>query len=112
MKLNNILTNRTVSFSKEFNGEIVEWGAKENALSPKILQSFIDVQTRPIELANGLAAVITGWNVYQEKEGDFPPTVDNLSTLPVEFLNFILTSMAETWQGGKPQGASPNGSAA
>ena len=106
MKLNKILTDKTVKFSKEWEGEMVEWSVKEKSLTPRVLQSFQDVNKRPIELANGLALIVTDWSIYLETEGDFPPNVDNLASLPFDFLSFMVESISETWEGGKPQTAS------
>jgi hypothetical protein len=111
MKLNKILTDKTVKFSKEWEGEIVEWSVKEKSLTPRVLQAFSDVQTRPIELANGLSGIVTDWSIFLEAEGDFPPTPENLAKLPFDFLNFMLESISETWAGGKPQTASQSTSA-
>lgn len=112
MKFKNILTVKTVKFSKEYEGQLVEWWVKDKALTPKLMQTFVDVEKRPIELANGLAQIVTQWSVFLEEEGDFPPTSENLSICPMEFITFLIDSIAETWQGGKPVSGSPNTSAA
>jgi len=112
MNLNKILqSEKTVHFSGEWNGELVEWDAKEKALTPKVLQSFADVKANPIGMANGLGDILTDWTIFIEEKGDFPPTAENLSIVPLDFLTWVLEKISETWQGGKPQKASRNISA-
>lgn len=104
--------DETVTFNDEYNGESFSFTAKKNVLTPLLLQTFSDVQTRPIGQAEILASVITEWTIDMAGE-PFPPTVENLSKVPTEFLWQVFNKIAESWSGNDAdKKKSANGSAA
>jgi hypothetical protein len=113
MKLNTILAaERVVRLDKEWNGEPFWFEVKEHSLTPAVMQSFQDMEKRPIEIAHGLAGIVTEWSIFVDEIGDFPPTAANLACVPVEFLSFLLESVAEVWQGNAQTPKKSSGSSA
>ena len=115
MKLSTITggkENKPAHFDHVWEGNEFWFEAHERALTPRVMQQLKDMETRPIEMANGMAGILTDWSIYRDEEGDFPPTAENLAILPIEFLTDILDKMSETWAGNeqKPkQSASSSG---
>lgn len=123
MKLNTVTgAGKTALFEKEWESESVWFYAKEKSLTPKVMQSFADIQTRPLAIAEGLTDILTTWSITLEKESpeqpsasfvsDFPPTAENLARLPVDFLTFILETIGEAWQGDEKKAAKLQSSSA
>lgn len=102
----------TVVFDDEYNGEKFSFTARKNVLTPKLLQAFTDVQSRPIGQAEILADILTEWTIDMAGQ-PFPPTNENLSILPTEFLWQVFNKIAESWSGNDAdKKKSANGSAA
>lgn len=100
-------------FESEFNGEKFWFEAKASKLTPKFHQAIIDVSAQPMKLAEELAGVITAWNIFLHEDGDFPPTLENLSGTPEDFIFHLVNVIAESWTGKKQEPSnSQSGSAA
>ena len=106
MRLLPTLTKDTANFSFEYNGETVQFSAKRNALSPKLMKRFTDIEKDPMQMAYALAEILTKWDIEDVDCTD----ADALGNLPVEFLTKIVEKLGEVWSGEKkPQAASQNG---
>ena len=109
MRLLPTLTKDTANFSFEYNGETVQFSAKRNALSPKLMKRFTDIEKDPMQMAYALASIITKWDI----EDVDPTDADALGDLPVEFLTKIVERLGEVWSGdAKKEKPLASGSAA
>lgn len=103
---------KVTTFDDEWNGEKFSFTAKTNALTPRVLDQFANIQTQPIGLAKSLANILTDWTINMGGEA-FPPTAENLERVPVEFLTRIIERLGESWSGNAPKPSkSQSGSAA
>lgn len=104
--------DKTVRFDDcEWNASPFWFEAKENMLTPRLMQQLSDIDKKPDEIAQALSEVVTNWNLTNSEE-DYPPTFDNLSRLPLQFLVYLIEKLSEVMQGNvqTPSG-SQNGSA-
>lgn len=85
---------KTKKIDGEFNGVAFTFEAKTNAVTPRFMQRIADVRERPIEMANGLAGLITGWDIDMDGE-PFPPTPENLADLPMDFLSYLMDQIVD-----------------
>jgi hypothetical protein len=109
MRLLPTLTKDTANFSFEYNGETVQFSAKRNALSPKLMKRFTDIEKDPMQMAYALADILTTWDIEDVDCKD----PDALGDLPVEFLTKLIEKLGEVWSGdSKKQQALASGSVA
>jgi hypothetical protein len=85
---------KTTTINGEFNGSAFTFEAKTNAVTPKFMQQIADVRDRPIEMANGLASVIPSWDITWN-EDEFPPSAENLSIVPIDFLSYLMEKITD-----------------
>lgn len=107
---------KQVEQTRRFNGEWKDatfwFEARENCLTPSLMQDFKDFTDKPLSMASGLAGVLTAWDIDWNGE-PFPPTTENLAKLPIEFLTYVMERISESWSGnGQTPSASASGSAA
>lgn len=103
---------KTAQFTSEWEGEEFTFTAKAHKLTPKIMQQFADSADKPVEFAAVAADVLTEWSLDWNGQ-PFPPTVENISQLPYEFINHILDKVGASWSGNESKpSASASGSAA
>jgi hypothetical protein len=109
MKLLPTLTKDVANFEIEWNGEAVQFSAKRNVLSPRMLKRFSDVEKDPMQMAYALAEILSSWDIEDVDCTD----AEQLANLPIEFLAKLIEKIGETWAGDakKPQ-ALASGSAA
>lgn len=111
MKIGTIVKNaeKILRIDGEWNGETFWFDARTNAVSPAFIQQLKDTEKEPQLIAEALAGVLTDW----EGADEFPPSAENLASLPMDFISYLLDKLTEVWQGnGQTPGASANGSAA
>lgn len=108
MRLLPTLTKDVATFSFEYAGETIQFSAKRNVLSPKLMKRFTDIEKDPMQMAYALAEILTKWDIEDVDCTD----AEALGNLPVEFLTKIVEKLGEVWSGesGKVQ-ASASGSA-
>lgn len=109
MKLLPTLTKDTATFEIEWSDEKIQFSAKRNILSPRLMKRFTDVEKDPMQMAYALSEILSSWEIEDVDCTD----AEQLANLPVEFLAKIVEKIGETWGGDakKPQ-ALANGSAA
>lgn len=108
MRLLPTLTKDAANLSIEWNGEQIGFSAKRNALSPKLMKRFTDIEKDPMQMAYALADILTVWDIEDVDCRD----AEALGNLPVEFLSKFVEKIGETWSGEKkPQTNSASGSA-
>lgn len=109
MRLLPTLTKDVANLSMEWNGETVAFSAKRNALSPRLMRRFTDIEKNPMEMAYALASLLTKWDIEDVDCTD----AEALGDLPVEFLAKVVEKIGETWSGNPTKAeASASGSAA
>jgi hypothetical protein len=109
MRLLPTLTKDTANFSIEWNTETVNFSAKRNALSPRLMKRFTDIEKDPMQMAYAIASILTKWDIEDVDCTD----AEALADLPVEFLTKIVEKLGEVWSGNPPKAeASASGSAA
>jgi hypothetical protein len=57
-----------------------------------------------LSLPKALAEVMLNWDVYQEAEGDFPPTAENIAVLPMVAQNELLMQIVEAAAPSRAEG--------
>jgi hypothetical protein len=95
MRLLPTLTKDTANFSIDWNGETVNFSAKRNALSPKLMKRFADIEKDPMQMAYALADILTQWDIEDVDCKD----AEALGDLPVEFLTKLIEKLGEVWSG-------------
>jgi hypothetical protein len=98
MRLLPTLTKDTAAFEMEWAGEKIQFTAKRNVLSPKMMKRFADVEKDPMQMAYALAEILASWDIEDVDCTD----ADALGNLPVEFLGQVIEKIGETWAGKKP----------
>ena len=94
----------------ECNGEKFWIEAKAETRTSNFRQALIHAGEDPKSVVTELANFITDWNVFLHKEGDFPPTAENIGNMPEDFAAILVSRILETWTGDKKkQKASANG---
>jgi hypothetical protein len=108
MRLLPTLTKDTATFEMEWAGEKIQFTAKRNVLSPRMMKRFADVEKDPMQMAYALAEILASWDIEDVDCTD----AEQLANLPVEFLGKVIEKIGETWAGDqkKPE-ASAAGSA-
>lgn len=105
--------DKAVRFRKEWDGEEFWFDVKEKSMTPAAVHSFLAIEKDVYEMAKGLAAVLTNWSLWlgeppkdwedpepgELRFSDFPPTVENIASLPFDFLSEMIETISETWQG-------------
>lgn len=97
MRLLPTLTKDAATFSFEWNGEPIHFSAKRNALTPKLMKRFTDVEKDPMQMAFALADILVSWDIEDVDCKD----AEQLADLPVEFLSKIIEKIGESWSGEK-----------
>jgi hypothetical protein len=97
MRLLPTLTKDAANFTIEWNGEQVQFSAKRNALSPKLMKRFTDIEKDPMQMAFALADIIQTWDIEDVDCRD----ADALGDLPIEFLTKLIEKLGEVWSGEK-----------
>lgn len=109
MKLLPTLTKDAATFSFDWNGETVQFTAKRNALTPKLMKRFTDLEKDPMQMAYALADILVSWDIEDVDCKD----AEALANLPVDFLSLLIEKIGESWSGEKKSlEASASGSAA
>jgi hypothetical protein len=85
---------KTTPLEGEYNSEKFHYEVRTNVLTPQLLQRIMDIDTRPMELANALSELLVSWDIDLNGE-PFPPTVGNLAKVPFGFLRTILDQIAD-----------------
>lgn len=103
---------KTVKFENcEWNGLPFWFEAKENMLTPRLMQQLSDIEKQPDEIARAISEVVTDWDLTSGDE-EFSPTFDNLSRSPLAFLTYIIEKLSEVMVGNaRTPSGSQNGSA-
>src|SRR4051812_13921151 len=80
-----------------YNGESFTVDVNVNTVTPRLMQRFADSRSTPIEMANGLADVIKGWDI--DMDGNpFPPSAATLSILPMDFVTYLLDLVTDVFE--------------
>lgn len=95
MRLLPTLTKDTATFEMEWSGEKIQFTAKRNVLSPKMMKRFADVEKDPMQMAYALAEILASWDIEDVDCTD----AEALGNLPVEFLGKVIEKIGETWAG-------------
>jgi hypothetical protein len=108
MRLLATLEKDTANFTIEWEKETIGFSAKRNALTPRLMKRFTDIEKDPMQMAYALASIITKWDI----EDVDPTDAESLADLPVEFLTKIVEKLGEVWSGNPQKAeASASGSA-
>ncbi len=113
MNINTFL-EKTVAITFDFPNDLgekegIELTVKEHSLTPRILTTMQELAKNEdvTELPVVLAQIVTNWSIDADGE-PFPPTLENLNKLPVNFLAAMAEAVAGVWAGNAPK---PNPSA-
>ena len=90
--------DKTVRIEDEYNGEKYWFEAKAEMVTPRFLQQVKEWDADPIKKAIAMSEVITAWDIDMNGE-PFPPTFENLDSLPPKFLSRLINKIAETLNG-------------
>ena len=109
MRLLPTLTKDTANLTITWDDTELGFSAKRNALTPRLMTRFSNIEKNPMEMAHALASIITKWDI----EDVDPTDAEALADLPVEFLAKLVEKLGETWSGNPTKAeALASGSAA
>ena len=90
--------DKTVRIEDEYNGEKYWFVVKSEAISQRLLQQELEWNDTPKLKSQALSEIITAWDFDMNGE-PFPPTFENLDSLPPKFLSRLINKIAETLNG-------------
>ena len=88
------LVNATLDLG---DGDVVALTFDRNRITPAWIAEAAerDKEQDALSLSKALADVILSWDVYQETEGDFPPSAENIAVLSFATQSELLKQMIE-----------------
>lgn len=100
---------RPIKIAEGLAKVITKWSIYDGAISKEQYDTLPGSEKRNYTEAEVYDQSVVARVEYRKK---FPPTVENLAKVPVEFLNLLVEQLSETWAGNaqRPQ-SSQNGSA-
>lgn len=112
MKISQIL-NDSKTLVINIDGDNLNISYKPSSLTPQIEENFlanVENKRSGFALAEFLSSVIVDWDLITEDGSEYTPTLDNLKSLPINFLNEVIGAIFEDLSPKKTKSQTSKGS--
>jgi hypothetical protein len=112
MKISQIL-NDSKTLAIDIENETLNVTYKPSSLTPEIEENFlanVENKRSGFALAQFLSSVIFSWDLVTEDGSEYKPTLDNLKSLPINFLNEVIGAIFEDLSPKKTKSQKSKGS--
>jgi hypothetical protein len=101
MDLKTLLSGGVADLKVEWRGDVIGVRFKEDAYTPKLEAEVLQAADTggATALADLLVQLVVDWDITQDGE-PFPPTPENMATLPVSFLAAVVQSIGSEMASG------------